>query len=555
MVSGPRPPTRWRVHAACLPCVSACTWCWSKAGRFFLLLPSATSWTIGWHVPFRHGALGALIACSRRGAARARCGDHGAIRGVSGHGTAARSLQCAQALSSASGDRRDAASIGARFGLRAVRVPLEPAHELTARAADVPHAGDDHGALGFAAATSPPCGRSDRRRSRLRTAVVGGMTRERLSGLIRCLPDGLSEIYLHPAIGPYRGSAPGYRYRDELAALDLAGGPGGTAQRRPSAGWVPRLPHPWTLGGASTRARPRHMKWRIVIVAALGLALLLYLVNYVGLRAVVSAAAVSGWSGFAILCCYSLALFVLLGSAWYVLMMPFGHGLHVFIWARMVRDSAAEVLPFSQFGGMRSGARAAILHGVSRAFAFGSMIVDVTTEMLAQMAYIALGVAMLSARAPHNASAQSLTTVFAIGLALAVDRRRTVRRLATPWPLDDGEASRTPLAWCRSCDGGRACRTRRDLSLPRARGVFGDAALCCVASQLRRHLDCVSTDWGPCRCGRGHGHRESRLCGPQRRRHCPERPRRAGRRLCRARSLVRRGCRVWPRRVFIEARS
>jgi len=78
------------------------------------------------------------------------------------------------------------------------------------------------------------------------------------------------------------------------------------------------------------------------------------------------------------------------------------------------------VLPFSQFGGMALGARAAILHGVSRPFAFGSMIVDVTTEMLAQIAYIALGVAMLSARAPHNSSAESLTTVFAIGLGLAV---------------------------------------------------------------------------------------------------------------------------------------
>ena len=47
----------------------------------------------------------------------------------------------------------------------------------------------------------------------------GGMTRERLSGLIRYLPAGLSEIYLHPATGPYEGSAPGYRYGDELAAL------------------------------------------------------------------------------------------------------------------------------------------------------------------------------------------------------------------------------------------------------------------------------------------------------------------------------------------------
>lgn len=162
------------------------------------------------------------------------------------------------------------------------------------------------------------------------------------------------------------------------------------------------------------------MKWRIVIVAALGVALIGYLVKYVGLSAVFTAAVSAGWGGFAILCLYQLALFALMGSAWYVL-MPRESGVRhrVFIWARMVRDSAAEVLPFSQFGGMALGARAAILHGVSQAVAFGSMIVDVTTEMLAQVAYIALGVAMLSARAPHTASAQSLTTVFAIGLALA----------------------------------------------------------------------------------------------------------------------------------------
>ena len=45
------------------------------------------------------------------------------------------------------------------------------------------------------------------------------MTRERLSGLIRNLPNGLSEIYLHPATGPFAGAAPGYHYREELAAL------------------------------------------------------------------------------------------------------------------------------------------------------------------------------------------------------------------------------------------------------------------------------------------------------------------------------------------------
>ena len=47
----------------------------------------------------------------------------------------------------------------------------------------------------------------------------GQMTRERLAPLIRHLPEGVSEIYLHPATGSYPGSARGYRYREELDAL------------------------------------------------------------------------------------------------------------------------------------------------------------------------------------------------------------------------------------------------------------------------------------------------------------------------------------------------
>src|SRR6202051_4132098 len=108
------------------------------------------------------------------------------------------------------------------------------------------------------------------------------------------------------------------------------------------------------------------MKLRIVIVAALGLALGLYLVMYVGLGAVFSAAVAVGWSGFAILCLYALGLFVVLGAAWHVLLPDSSRaGLWVFVRARMVRDSAAEVLPFSQLGGIVLGARAAILQGVA----------------------------------------------------------------------------------------------------------------------------------------------------------------------------------------------
>lgn len=162
------------------------------------------------------------------------------------------------------------------------------------------------------------------------------------------------------------------------------------------------------------------MKLRIVIIAALGLALGLYLLMYVGLGAVFSAAVAVGWSGFAILCLYALGLFVVLGAAWHVLLPDSSRaGLRVFVRARMVRDSAAEVLPFSQLGGLVLGARAAILQGVSSSLALASTIVDVTTEMLAQIAYIALGVLIFSARAPRTSFELSLMTVFVIGLVLA----------------------------------------------------------------------------------------------------------------------------------------
>jgi putative membrane protein len=165
----------------------------------------------------------------------------------------------------------------------------------------------------------------------------------------------------------------------------------------------------------------RRVKVRVVIVAALGLALALYFIGFVGVGAVLSAAAAVGWGGFAILCLYYLGLFPLLGTAcWLLLSDRSCVRVRVLVWARMVRDAATDVLPFSQLGGLALGARAAILEGVRRPLAFASMIVDVTAEMLAQIVYIACGLAILLTRAPRTSAAASLTTICIIGLALAM---------------------------------------------------------------------------------------------------------------------------------------
>ena len=51
-------------------------------------------------------------------------------------------------------------------------------------------------------------------------AWSGAMTHSRLSGLIAHLPEGVTEIYTHPATSSgFAGAAPGYRYEEELAAL------------------------------------------------------------------------------------------------------------------------------------------------------------------------------------------------------------------------------------------------------------------------------------------------------------------------------------------------
>ncbi|HEX4647953.1 MAG TPA: hopanoid biosynthesis-associated protein HpnK [Steroidobacteraceae bacterium] len=112
------------------------------------------------------------------------------------------------------------AGIAGRFGVRAMRVPLEPAGVLRRIERRTPI---------LPAKLMAPLALALRRRLRGAGFLVpdrvfglqwsGGMTRDRLSGLIRSLPDGISEIYLHPATAPFAGAAPGYRYRDELEAL------------------------------------------------------------------------------------------------------------------------------------------------------------------------------------------------------------------------------------------------------------------------------------------------------------------------------------------------
>jgi putative membrane protein len=67
-------------------------------------------------------------------------------------------------------------------------------------------------------------------------------------------------------------------------------------------------------------------------------------------------------------------------------------------------------------GGFVFGARAVTLHRVSWSLATASTAVDVTAEFLAQLAFTAIGLGILLARAPHS----SLAVPVEVGLGLAV---------------------------------------------------------------------------------------------------------------------------------------
>lgn len=110
--------------------------------------------------------------------------------------------------------------IGKRYGLKAARAPIEPRAVLKSIEPDrkIPR--------------DPATLWAKLIRLRLRAAGIatpdqvfglawsGQMTPARVAALIENLPDGVTEIYAHPALTDnWPGHAPGYCYADECAAL------------------------------------------------------------------------------------------------------------------------------------------------------------------------------------------------------------------------------------------------------------------------------------------------------------------------------------------------
>jgi hopanoid biosynthesis associated protein HpnK len=111
--------------------------------------------------------------------------------------------------------------IGPRFGMRAVRVPSEPRAVLGLAEPQI-RPRSNYLISPWLRALRLKLQQADLLvpQSVFGLAWSGAMVARRLDALLRCLPQGLNEIYLHPATSDrFDGAVPGYRYLEELGAL------------------------------------------------------------------------------------------------------------------------------------------------------------------------------------------------------------------------------------------------------------------------------------------------------------------------------------------------
>ncbi|MGC9269622.1 lysylphosphatidylglycerol synthase domain-containing protein [Acidiphilium sp.] len=151
--------------------------------------------------------------------------------------------------------------------------------------------------------------------------------------------------------------------------------------------------------------------------ALLGLALFTGTIAWLGWAGVVRALDRVSLSGFLLYFGVQLVIIAGLAGAWRMLLRARCGGRYwLLYWGRMVRDSAGEFLPFSHVGGFVLGGRAIALGGVAFADAAASTLADVTIEFLAELVFIATGLALLAGLAPDS----GLLRPVGLGLGLAM---------------------------------------------------------------------------------------------------------------------------------------
>lgn len=171
---------------------------------------------------------------------------------------------------------------------------------------------------------------------------------------------------------------------------------------------------------------------RLAIVLA-GITLLAGLALWAGLPAIEHCFASLGLGGILVIVLIHVPLILLMGLAWWWIGKPQA-GPASFVMARLVRDSVAELLPFSQVGGFAAGVRLLALRGMPVRAGTSSLFADLVMEFCTKILYAIAGLALLVWLRPGSSFPSYVVLTFAVlgglGFLALLCRKHISRALA-----------------------------------------------------------------------------------------------------------------------------
>ena len=159
------------------------------------------------------------------------------------------------------------------------------------------------------------------------------------------------------------------------------------------------------------------MKLGVILGAILGLALATILVVHFGWREIVDAAVAAGWQGLLAITIVYFVGILLCAAAWQTLILDSPPNLFLScFWSRWLRESVGNLLALVPTAGELAGARELTYHGVRPGMAGASTVVDLTMELLSQIAFTLIGLVLLFTW--HQG--QELSTWLAVGIGVLI---------------------------------------------------------------------------------------------------------------------------------------
>ena len=131
--------------------------------------------------------------------------------------------------------------------------------------------------------------------------------------------------------------------------------------------------------------------------AAVGLGLAAWLLHSYGLGRILGLLARAGWSGFAAVVAFHLVQLVASAAGWWAIAAAATPrpSLSAFILLRWIREAVNNLLPGAQIGGEFVASRLLRRRGVPLAWAIAGTVADLTLEMVTQIGFTVLGLALL----------------------------------------------------------------------------------------------------------------------------------------------------------------